>query len=200
MTPTDQTPQWVEAIGSLIAALVALVTVLYFEILKPLLKRPKLEIYYDNNDSRCRRLSPSKPPEMSSYFIRLKIVNTGDEPAERCLGRLVTIADKNRVPRTDWDISSIAWPGQQIPEPIYLSPKGDYSFLDVAQVVEGESTFGLRVDSTPHAIKLNYEPGEYYFQIVVYAQKAAPVEQWFWVNWNGEFDKFIMKKTGKPTN
>jgi hypothetical protein len=197
-TTSTELAQWVEAIGTAAAVFVAILTTLYFEVWKPRRERPKLEIYYDNADPRCRRFSPAPAGSQSSYFIRLRVANNGNAPAQGCIGRLVAIANENLTLRDDWDISGLTWSMQSMPQPIYLSPKGDYFFLDVASTRENEHVFRLRVDPTPRAIKLEYEPGQYYFQIVVYAEKADPVEQWFRVNWQGEFDKFSMEKTGKP--
>ena len=196
--PDGGIAQWIEAVGTFVTAVIALFTTLYYEVWKPRRDRPRLQIYYDNDDPQCRRFSPSGLADVgSSYFIRLKVVNTGRAPAERCIGRLVAIADENRRLRKDWDISSLAWTGQRRPEPIYLSPRGDHSYIDLIQVVEGEREFKLRVDRTPRAIKLDYEPGQYYFLVVVYAERAEPVEQWFRVTWNGKFDEFAMEKSSK---
>ena len=198
-TTSTEVAQWVEAIGTIAAVFVAVLTTLYFEVWKPRRERPKLEIYYNNADPQCRRFSPASPGSQSSYFIRLRIANNGNAPAQGCIGRLVAIADEKGNLRPDWwDISGLTWSTQSTPQPIYLSPKGDHFFLDVAWTRENENILRLRVDPTPRAIKLEYEPGQYYFQIVVYAEKADPVEQWFRVNWHGEFDKFIMEKTDKP--
>jgi hypothetical protein len=191
--------QWVDAIGSFVAALVALFVVIYFEIWKAKRDRPKLTIEYDNADPQCHRLAAQGPVGgKPSYFIRLKIVNTGNAPAKECVGRLAAIANEDGTFRSDWDISSLIWTAQETPQPKYLSAKGDYSFLDVVWTVQGERIFRIRTDSTPRAIKLEYEPGQYYFQIKVYAEKAEPIEQWFRVNWYGEFDKLVMEKTYKP--
>ena len=109
--------QWVEAIGTIAAVFVAILTTLYFEVWKQRRERPKLEIYYDNDDPQCRRLSPS-PDNMSSYFIRLKIINNGNAPAQGCIGRLVAIADDRGMLRRDWwDISGLTWSTQSTVAP-----------------------------------------------------------------------------------
>ena len=196
-----ETAQWVEACGTVVAAMVAVFATLYFEVWKPRRERPKLKIYYDNADPQCRRFSPGSPDSPSSCFVRLKITNDGNAPAQGCVGRLVAIADDKGDLRPDWwDVSALTWSTQATPEPIYLSSKGDHFFLDVAQIIENKNVLRLRVDQTPRATKLEYEPGQYYFQIVVYAEKADPVEQWFRVNWPGEYDKFTMEETRKPGN
>jgi hypothetical protein len=195
---TSDLAQWVGALATVAAVVLALATTLYFEFYKARRDRPKLEIFYDNVSPQCRRLSQSPEGQSSSYFIRLKIVNKGNTSAQGCVGRLVEIANEDGTLRSDWDISGLTWSTQAIPEPIYLSPKGDYFYLDVVHIVEGEQVFRLRTVRIPRAIKMDFEPGQYYFHVVVYAEKAQPAEQWFKINWNGEFDKFFMEKTHKP--
>jgi hypothetical protein len=191
--------QWIGAIATALAVIVAIFTTLYFELIKPRRDRPKLKIHYDNSDPQCRRLSQSENGVPSSYYIRLKVMNTGKSPAQACTGRLVEIVSGNGRLRTDWDVSDLAWSAQPTPKSISLNSMGDHFFLDIGWILNnGEQLFRLRTDRVPRATTLDFGPGEYYFHVVIYAENAEPAGQWFRVNWNGEFDKFFMEKASKP--
>jgi len=56
----------------------------------------------------------------------------------------------------------------------------------------------LRVERTPRATKLDFEPGQYFLYLVLYAERPKPMEQWLRVDWNGKFDEFMMEKCGPP--
>lgn len=87
--------QWLEAIGSIIAALVALGTVLYFEIWKPRRDHPELDISISMAPPDCLK-SPMSSQSISestierveeivvadSYLLRFRVTNNGNAKAE----------------------------------------------------------------------------------------------------------------------
>lgn len=87
--------QWVDAIGSLSAALVALGTVIYFEILQPRLIKPRLDIEIEMAPPFClkspKSIRPISQATVASreeifiadcYFLRFKVINKGKQRAE----------------------------------------------------------------------------------------------------------------------
>jgi hypothetical protein len=88
--------QWLEAIGSIIAALVALGTVLYFEIWKPRRDYPKLDISISMAPPDCLKSPMSSQPisesmterdlgeivVADSYLLRFRVTNNGNVKAE----------------------------------------------------------------------------------------------------------------------
>jgi len=87
--------QWLEAVGSIIAAIVALGTVLYFEIFKPKRDQPKLDISVSMTPPDCLKSPISSRPISQStvekseeiivadnYLLRFKVINTGNTGAE----------------------------------------------------------------------------------------------------------------------
>ncbi|HKZ82738.1 MAG TPA: hypothetical protein VJ793_03665 [Anaerolineae bacterium] len=159
-----------------------------------LFEKPKLEIYYDDNDPQCRKLEPPEKPER--MYIRLKIINSADIPAKECRGWLVSILQNDGKPHPKWNNQMIGWEGDPIPKPAYIAKKIGSRFLDVVYTIDGDNIFRVRTDVSAgkKGYDWEYPIGRYYFHIVIEDEDFDQSEQWFWVNWNGNFKELTMEK------
>ena len=162
-------------------------------------RQPNLEIEYDNCWPYCQP-SPNNDSAPYSYFVRLMIINNGNELAEQCRGFLASIEDEDGSVRLDYQQTELCWErqsGQPFPRDI---PGGHQEFLDVIQTVQGETEFRLRVGEKVRAeinqvYCVEYPSGEYYLTIKIFANNISkPVSQRFRVNWKGQYDKITMAK------
>jgi len=149
--------------------------------------------------------SPPTPAEKQagdkrSWFIRLRIENTGGTVVANCFGRLLKILDKEGQHLKRFDSLDLYWTRQDRPDnyqPLDIHESGDFTYLDIAQVKEAENALIPRV-VIPERHRLvsppgyigepeHLPPGIYYMQIAVYADNASIEPTWFEVEWKDDY-------------
>jgi hypothetical protein len=156
------------------------------------LLKPRLRITFEGAEPFCRKTQLSKGRD--GYWVRVKVENTGVEPARACVGKL-TKTDSNGQVRRDMDPMQLRWCG--VPdgrgfEPIHLARK-QHEFLDAFRIVDGEAC--LYVETFPPS---EYAPGfptalekdvEHSVEISVVADNADPAAYTLTVAFDGDFSK-----------
>jgi len=149
--------------------------------------------------------SPPKPSEQAagwkrSWFIRLKVDNTGQAAARSCVGRLLESRDEQGNKLAGLEALDLYWARQDNPEThksLDIQGYGDSAYLDIAQVKEGEDLLTLRV-VVPRGHRLavapgatgrsqDLPPGTYYLRIGIYADNAHVDPTWFKVEWRSQY-------------
>ena len=194
-TQTSDAAQWAQAIGTCIAALVALFTVIFIEILKPWRKRPILKIEFEDKYPYCKYSDTDDFEGMgmlTGYWVRLRIRNIGRSPALNCIGRMLEIRDGRGMWLQQYDPETLDWRGI-ISGPITLAPD-DFEYLDIWLTAKGISDMRLRVrDRTPRGGVFDFRPGNYVIKIIIISDNAKPVSQTYRVDWNGTYDQIRMQ-------
>ncbi len=191
-TQTSDPAQWVQAIGSIITVLVALFTVILFQMLKPWFERPKLKIEFENRFPCCKD-SPTTDygDTRPAYWVRLRIRNIGRSSAQKCFGRMLEIHDGRGTWLERYDPETLDWRGI-ITGLITLAP-GDFEYLDVWLTAKDVSDMRLRIsDHTARSGLFDFRPGNYTIKIIIFSDNAKPVSQVFRVDWNGIYDQIKM--------
>jgi nucleoside phosphorylase len=135
-----------------------------------------------------------------SWFVRLRIENSGQAPATNCLGRLLEVVNEKGESLKQFDSLDLYWRRQDRPNNyrrLDIHENGDFQYLDIAQVKEAENLFTLRV-VIPDGHRLvkpprhvgrpeDLPPGAYYVRIAIYADNASIEPAWFKVEWEDDY-------------
>lgn len=140
-----------------------------------------------------------------SWFVRLKVANSGTVLANDCVGRLLTVLDEYGIELKKFSALDLYWTRQDSPEnysPVDINGPNDHTFLDIGQVKESEDIFTIRA-VIPRGQRLvevpglpqgpNLQPGIYFMQIGIYAKNAVIPPTWFRVEWEANY-------SGQPCN
>jgi nucleoside phosphorylase len=135
-----------------------------------------------------------------SWFIRLRVTNTGKTVATNCFGKLVMVLNKKGEHLKQFDTLKLYWTRQDKPDnfqPLDIRESSDFTYLDIAQVKEAENALALRVvipDRHRLVRPLGHIgkpecllPGTYYVQIAVYADNASIEPTWFEIEWKDDY-------------
>src|SRR3990170_8414429 len=118
-------PQWVSAIGTVLAVIVAIVLSVSSLIAK-WWNKPRFKVEFTNEKPYCRT---TNFPQYQAYWIRLKVLNVGRSVAKDCKGKLVKIIDaETKEERKDFDPIVLYWVGEPFGEPIDIN-ENDGEFL-----------------------------------------------------------------------
>jgi hypothetical protein len=93
-------PLWLSAIGTLSLAVITS----YISIIRPWWIKPKFDVEFNKED--CRKADMPQ----NSYWLRVKVTNTGRSVAKRCFGKIVKFID-NSGERKDLDPVMLHWIG-----------------------------------------------------------------------------------------
>jgi hypothetical protein len=186
--------------GIQIISLIVSITVAYIVPIRSFLEKPRLELCLD----RPRCSSPHSEDDTESWFIRLKIRNYGLTSAKNCVGRVFEVwrhqGEQKGQQIEKFDPLTLFWARQDNEHtgftPANIQGRGDYEYLDIAQIKKWNSTpLKLRV-VIPHPMTLTKWPshspspgtepvlkaGTYYLKIGVYAENASLKPTWFKVS------------------
>lgn len=140
------------ALGTISMAL----AIVYIEIIKPSLQKPKIKIEFKNEAPFCRDClievnvrtpAPGYKGPAFGYFIRLKIRNIGGSLVKNLRGKLVKVIDRYGEINTDFDPLFLHWvsiprikrveldPFEKWLDPIDLNV-GEWEYLDVFNTLE----------------------------------------------------------------
>ena len=176
---------WVAAGATLLAVAVALLG----WRLGDFLRQPRLKITFEHAAPFCRETALTNGRQ--AYWVRVRVENTGVNPARACVGKLSKVYTNGRL-RDDIDPLQLRWcgvPDHRGFEPIHLA-SGQHEFLNVFRIVQGERQ--MRIETDPHlapgfptALETN---DEHCVEISVVADNADPKTATLTVTYNGDFD------------
>jgi len=202
---------WKKDNGDLVTfgiAVLAFLITLDQTFLAPYCSKPRLGI--DSNvdvqtsqPDQGEKNSGDKP----SDFFRLRIFNKGLTPARNCLGRLIEIQDTDKKSTGDRirlvDPINLYWARQNENnsfEPIDIQGEGDFVYLDIVQIREGDPDFTMRIvipngqrlpineEQYPQYPKLSEGnlpiKKTYFLRIGIYAENAYVSPTWFTLSWD----------------
>ena len=171
---TGTLPYWLSGIGTISAVLVTLAIAVWI----PRWRKPRFGFEFANEEPYCRTAPLMQQQNVNSYWVRLKIINSGKSPSSNCVGKLTAIMDNGGQRLRNYDPVMLHWVGTDWAatpfRPIDLN-QGDYEFLDITYVSAGEPSMALICqDRQPRGIPNYLSPGIYRLQITIYSANANP--------------------------
>lgn len=173
------------AIGTLLAVFVALFAVFWPSILRRW-NKPKLIFEFDNKEPYCRKIPNILDPKtgkitlLNSYYVRLRIKNTGRFIARDCKGKLIAIAHKDLgTLRQDFDPVILRWVGNYNSSGMLDINSREYEYLDIFNTNEESDRFHIAaIDySIPRGITMDPQRDDYFILVSIYAENADPIEE-----------------------
>lgn len=206
-----------EALGTVAAVVLALLTTLWFELLKPILFSPNLDIKSIKMSSpdcfkiRIRRTSiqTGQPKIVDSYYLRFRVINKGREKAENVevfaskLTKLQANGSYEEV--TSFLPMHLTW--SFYPD-IFISRLSPDMFrhCDIAYIINpkdrrdcvgeaghrpdvepDETVLSFSTIDKPHSLCYLQEPGRYRLTVVIAASNSKPVERCLDIYLRGEW-------------
>lgn len=190
-TENSYLPYWLTAIGTILLAFVTF----FIGVIKPGINKPCFSIDFKNEEPWCRKATLIKPKGVSSYWIRLRVSNSGKSVAKRCLGKLIKITDDTGSDVRDFDPAALLWVGVR-PDEIPLSAidinRKDFEYLNVLYTQQNDPTkaFICR-DKLPRGTIVSLEPGIYFLTITIYSDNVEPKSQKYRLIWGASDFKDI---------
>lgn len=184
------------AIGTLLAVGVALFAVFWPSIARKW-NKPKLIFEFDNKEPYCRRIPNILDPRtgkitpLNSYYVRLRIKNTGHSVARNCKGKLIAIAHKDLgTLRQDFDPVILRWVGNYNSSGVLDINAREYEYLDIFSTNEQSDRFHIAaIDyNIPRGITLDPQRDDYFILVTVYAENAEPIDKVYKITNGTRFD------------
>lgn len=181
----DSPIETVTAIGTLGAVLVALFATFWPNITR-WWNRPKLMFEFDNNEPFCRKISNILDPKtgkisrLNSYYVRLRVKNTGHSIARDCKGKLVVIVHKDLGSlRQDFDPVVLRWVGNYNSSGVLDINSQEYEYLDVFSANENSDRFHIAaIDySIPRGITMDPQRDDYFVLVTLHSENADPISR-----------------------
>jgi len=194
-------PLWLAGIGTLALAFVTA----WVTWIKPWLDKPKFSVEFDNCEPYCRpALVSSKepytidghPPQLvNAYWLRLKVKNSGNLVAKRCIGKLVKVMDGSGKELPSYDPMQLHWvgtSGEDVPlRPIDLN-RGEHEFLDIIYTrADCPDKAFICTDTVVRGISKYFSPGQYRIQITIYGDNVDPESRGYDLIWGASHFKDI---------
>ncbi|MDI6853224.1 MAG: hypothetical protein QME75_06405 [Deltaproteobacteria bacterium] len=189
------------ATGTVGAAIAAVWAIIYLEIIKPRLDRPKIEIREPGFNPKFYRYAPEKEKGKQigiGYYINILLINSGERMAINCQPVLTGMWKFNNskwIKELNWIAVPLRWaagedivdlgPSQKIREERNLVPHRPYYF-NLGNI----STRYPQVFKILQIMKLNAQddelsPGEYCFEVRVTGEQVDLPPRYFYVTWRG---------------
>jgi len=113
------------ALGTISMAL----AIVYIEIIKPWLQKPKIKIQFDNKRPFCLPVK-AVPGDYLHYHIRLKVRNEGESIVKRVRGKLIDIKDEKDNILERFDPVFFHWSSMEILQKVapYINEKKELKF------------------------------------------------------------------------
>jgi hypothetical protein len=194
--PTAPLTDWLTAIGTLLAVVVALL-IAFLGAIQSKINEPKLELEIENKEPCCRHAEIiddwveinyiRRHPQ--SYFLRLRVRNKGKSVARHVEVRLVRILDvDSRKERTDYDPTHLNWVGYGLSNYISI-PRGLYEYVNVGYVKDTLNKFILSTTETaPRGFPTVRERYDCIFHIIAVGSNAKPIERYFKLHFGSSFE------------
>jgi len=193
---------WI-AVGSVATAAIVFLN-LFLIFIKPRLEEPKFSIEFETYAPFCRQTTSgtftSVLGAINTYWLRLRVKNSGKSVAQRCLGKLIKVMDSEAKVIDDFDPMQLHWVGtswEAVPFTNISLNRQDYEYLDV--LVTQEGIYGVYICGDQfvwakyeqRGIKNSLEPGKYIIQITVYGDNVKPQTKYLSLIWRGRDYKDI---------
>lgn len=193
--------QWFVGIGTFALALATV----WVTLIKPWMSKPRLSVEFHNRLPYCREstLVPKEfftvddyvAQQVSAYWIRLKIVNSGNSLARRCIGKLAKVMNESGDEFPDHDPVQLHWHNtswEDFPlRPVDLNP-GEHEYLDVLHTRADCPTKALICrDLEPRGLPTYFKPGKYKLQITIYGDNVEPKSKIYYLIWGASDFKDI---------
>ena len=166
-------PYWLSGIGTLALALFTF----YLEILKPLWTRPRLSLEFKNEKPYCR-IAKIKDTDTLAYYVRIKVTNTGNTVAKRCVGKLVKVMNNDGGELSDYDPAALPWVGTDIEEAPFRAidlNKGECEYLNVVYTRNDVGNMAIIwKDVIPRGAADYLRQGQYILHIAIYIDNVKP--------------------------
>jgi hypothetical protein len=193
---------WI-AVGSVSTAIVVLIN-LYLIFFQPRWNRPKFFISLEMSRPFCREVAspvfaprePSTPTLARTYWVRVKVKNSGKSVAYRCLGKLIEVMGDEGKVLYDFDPMQLHWVGTDwgaVPFINISLNREDYEYLDVLVTQQGDSKIYICGDQfvwskyKPRGIQNSLQTGSYILRVSVYGDNVDPETKFLSLIW-GEQD------------
>lgn len=183
-------------------SLILSVAVAYLATIRPHLRRPKLLVALD--EIRCS--APTISEDSPSWFVRLRVTNSGLSAAVNCSARLLAVCTASGIRLEKFDPLTLYWARQDRHtghKPLQIQGQGDVEFLDLLQAKSGSITpITLRTaipepmtlargadDSPSPGTAACLRPGKYLFQVGVFSDNTDPALRWIEVQCRDSFPR-----------
>jgi hypothetical protein len=202
------------ALGTISMAL----AIVYIEIIKPWLQKPKIKIEFRNEAPFCRdciigkAVVAGKLRYQYGYFIRLRIRNIGGSLSKNLRGKLVEVTKPNGELDADFDPLFLHWttiekrqreidPWANYLDPLDLNST-EFDYLDIFNLLEGRESEErpIEIIHTPHERGcrkyLEMSQVKNTFKITIYGENIEPVTEIYKLKWDGKnYNEIKMYKT-----
>jgi hypothetical protein len=183
--------QWVGAIGTLLAVLVAL----FLQLFIPWWRRPTLTVHHEASGKFLPTVITDAGQRRS--YARIQVVNDGALIARDCRGYLLEVERLNAGTNTyvtvfedtiplawSYVAANPHWRGVDLPRPVP-------HYLNLGWAEEGGDQFFLDLIAFPiHCRDLMKEKGIYRVTVQIAAEGAATVPVKLTIRWSGEWNTF----------
>jgi hypothetical protein len=196
---------WLTAIGTLGAVILA-ISVLFINAIRRYYRRPVFRISFGNEEPFCRHslmLATEIHEEkqvtkfVHSYWIRLRVENSGRSLARGCEGKLVRIANAaNTKARTDFDPVILHWVGSTH-NPIDINST-EYEYLDLVYTRDDDphSFYIAGEERSPRGINLSPPRQDYILSLVIYGENVSPLAKSLYLRNDAVFDRIELTEWG----
>jgi hypothetical protein len=197
------------AVGSIAAAVIVLIN-LYLLFIKPRWERPRLNIEFGMRAPFCRETISGKfrstDPKVTvpTYWVRVRIRNSGKATAKSCLGKVTEVMDSDGKVMDEFDPTQMHWVttdwGRVSFATLDLGGRGDYEYIDLLAVQANDDKAYICGDQfewahyPPRGLRNYLEPGKYVIRFVVYAENAESAEKYLSLVWGGRAIEDIIAK------
>ncbi len=178
-------PDWLGAIGTIFATIVALF-IAFLPSIRNHWNKPKIIIEYDNDTPFCvsKMIYKEEEPMEISYFIRLRIKNTGGTSARGCEAKISKIVDLARNDEDMFiDTHQLKW-SYHTRGPVHLN-SGEIEYVDFLEVFEDE-TRNIIIVGEPDYYKEPYKTRnssvprtDHLIEVKIYGENFKPVSASF---------------------
>ncbi len=200
------------ALGTMSMAL----AIVYIEIIKPWLHKPKVKIEFENKTPFCRKVSLTAENNFG-YFIRLRIRNVGGSLARNLRGKLVEVINKDGKTYKNFDPLFLHWVSMPMIERVdigkyakWLDPidlnVGEWEFLNVfitktpkkkeketetdylkrKEKEKGRLYIGTKPEARGCVMELKISESLRHIKITIYGENINPVTEKYRLVWDGK--------------
>lgn len=180
-------------------ATTAMVIISFVVFIRPTFRRPKFSIDFSVGLPFCRQSTSTDFKRIDlwtdTYWIRLRVKNTGKSIAKHCLGKIIKIMDDKGQENDKFDIMHLHWVGtggwQDVPFQTLDLNRGEFAYLDILATQSGNDAIYIAGDQFPWT---KYErrqtldhlsPGKYILCISVYGDDVNPETKYISLIWGG---------------
>jgi hypothetical protein len=156
---SSELAQWVEAIGTMLAVIVALAVALFQDKMRAWIMRPKLDVSIDVSPPDCHKTqigvsyvtTPGTTEYIDAYRFRLEVTNSGNEKAESVevfAARLLEQQADRTFKEVNWFLPmNLAWSHfEESPQRFLDISPGTYKHCDLAHIIEPRERDTIRAE------------------------------------------------------